>query len=168
MEHIFSNILLYLLVLVCLFFTFLNLMGNVGLLLTGLIFALFDGFTRFNEDFLLYFFIVFAIGELWEFFVSLFGIKRKNISWIMVFFIGIGALLGAIIGTGVFPVLGSVLGGAIGAGLTAYTIEYMKNRSRVDAANLAFLAFKTQLLAVLGKITAGVIMAVMLIIQSIK
>ncbi|HIU63784.1 MAG TPA: DUF456 family protein [Candidatus Avacidaminococcus intestinavium] len=168
MEHIISNIILYVLVLACLFLTFLNLMGNAGLLLTGLVFAVFDGFTRFNEDFLLYFFIVFAIGELWEFFVSLFGVKRKNVSWFMVFVIGLGTLFGAIIGTAVLPILGSIIGGAVGAFLVAYIIEYAKNKSKTDAYNLAFLAFKTQLLAILGKITAGVIMAVMLIMQSFK
>ena len=58
MEQWFGNIILYLVVMVCLFLTFLSMMGNVWLLGTALIFAFFDHFIRFNEEFLLYLFFL--------------------------------------------------------------------------------------------------------------
>jgi len=167
-EHWFGNIILYIVVIVCLLLTFLSMMGNVWLLGTAIAFAFYDNFLRFNEEFLFYLFLVFAFGELWEFFISFFGIKRKNVSWATVFVIGIGTIAGVIIGTAVLPLLGSVIGGVTGAGIVAFAIEYTKNSSKTDAWNLALLAMKTQLLAALGKITAGVVMASMMILQTLK
>lgn len=143
-------------------------MGNVWLFGTAVAFAFYDNFMRFNEDFLFYLFLVFAAGELWEFFISLFGIKRKEVSWATVLFIGIGTIAGVIIGTAILPLFGSVIGGVTGSGIMAFAIEYNKNSSKADAWNLALLAMKTQLLAALGKITAGVVMASMMVLQTLK
>ncbi|MHC1717441.1 MAG: DUF456 domain-containing protein [Acidaminococcaceae bacterium] len=168
MEHWLGNGILYIVVIVCLFLTFLSMMGNVWLLGTAVAFAFYDNFMRFNEEFLLYLFLVFAAGELWEFFISLFGIKRKNVSWATVLVIGIGTIVGVIVGTAILPLFGSVVGGVAGSGIMAFTIEYNKNSNKADAWNLALLAMKTQLLAALGKITAGVVMASMMILQTLK
>ena len=168
MEHWFGNIILYIVVMICLLLTFLSMMGNGWLLGTAIAFAFYDNFMRFDEKFLFYLFLVFAAGELWEFFISLFGIKRKNVSWSTVLFIGIGTIAGVIIGTAVLPLLGSVIGGVTGSGIMAFTLEYNKNSSKADAWNLALLAMKTQLLAALGKITAGIVMASMMILQILK
>ena len=168
MEHWFGNIILYIVVMICLLLTFLSMMGNVWLLGTAIAFAFYDNFMRFDEKFLFYLFLVFAAGELWEFFISLFGIKRKNVSWSTVLFIGIGTIAGVIIGTAVLPLLGSVIGGVTGSGIMACTLEYNINSSKADAWTLALLAMKTQLLAALGKITAGIVMASMMILQTLK
>ena len=167
-EHWFGNVILYIVVMICLFLTFLSMMGNVWLLGTAVAFAFYDNFMRFNEEFLLYLLLVFAAGELWEFFISFFGIKRKNVSWATVLVIGIGTIVGVIVGTAILPLFGSVAGGVAGSGIMAFTIEYKKNSSKADAWNLALLAMKTQLLAALGKITAGVVMASMMILQTLK
>ncbi len=168
MEHWVGNVILYVIIMICLLLTFLGMMGNVWLLVSAVTFAIYEDFNRFNEPFLLYLFLVFAAGELWEFFISFFGIKRKNVSWRAVFMIGIGTIIGVIIGTGILPLFGSVVGGALGAGVTAFAVEYSKNSNKDDAWNLAFLALKTQLLAILGKITAGVVMASMMVLQTFK
>ena len=168
MEHWLASIVLYLVIMFCLLLTFLSLMGNVWLMASAVVFAIYEDFSRFNEEFLFYLFLVFAAGEIWEFFMAFFGIKRKNVSWTTVFFIGIGTIIGVIVGTGILPLFGSVAGGALGACITAFAIEYGKNKNKADAWNLALLAFKTQLLAILGKITAGVVMASMMVLQSLK
>ena len=168
MENILANILLYMVILICLLLTFLGMMGNVWLLLAAGFYAVQEDFVKFDEEFLLFLFLVFAAGEIWEFFGSFFGIKRKDVSWFTVFIVGVGALFGVIVGTAVLPLFGSVVGGALGAGIAAFAIEYARNRNRKDAWRLALLALKTQLLAVLGKITAGVIMACMMVLQSLK
>lgn len=165
MEYWLESIVLYLIIIFCLFLTILNLMGNLWLITAAAVYAVYNNFTRFDEMFLFYLFLVFAVGELWEFVVGFLGIKRKNVSWVEVFFIGLGTIFGVIVGTGVMPILGSVVGGSLGACATAFTIEYMKNKSKKDAWHLARLAFKTQLLAALGKITAGVVMACMMVLQ---
>lgn len=109
--------------------------------------------------------LVYAFGEIWEFIVSFFGIRRHKVSWGAVFLIAVGTFIGAVIGTGFFPVLGSVLGGAIGSYLVAFGYEYLRTRSKNNAFELAWKAAKTQFVAMLGKIVASFAMALLLLKQ---
>ena len=66
MENILANILLYMVILICLLLTFLGMMGNVWLLLSAGFYAVQEDFVKFNEEFLLFLFLVFAAGEIWN------------------------------------------------------------------------------------------------------
>ena len=60
----------------------------------------------------------------------------------MVGLIGIGTFIGAVLGTGVFPVFGSVLGGAMGSFVMAFVYEYSQTMDCDDAFELAWKAAK--------------------------
>lgn len=91
--------------------TLLDLPGNTIMLAAGIGYAFFDEARYFDGRLLSALVLVYAFGEIWEFIVSFFGIRRHKVSWGAVFLIAVGTFIGAVIGTGFFPVLGSVLGG---------------------------------------------------------
>ena len=103
--------------------------------------------------------VIYICGELWEFFVSLFGIRKEKASWLTCCVIGIGAFLGAVFGTLVLPVIGSFLGGVVGAFITAFLVEYYRTRSKANAYHLAWASAKMRFLAILGKFSAGIALA---------
>lgn len=80
-----------------------------------------------------------------------------------VFLIAVGTFIGAVIGTGFFPVLGSVLGGAVGSYIVAFGYEFMRTRNKENAFALAWKAAQTQFVAMLGKIVASFAMALLLL-----
>lgn len=145
--------------------TLLDLPGNTVLLAAGIGYAFFDEARYFDGRLLSALVLVYAFGEIWEFVVSIFGIKRHKVSWGAVFLIAVGTFIGAVIGTGFFPILGSVLGGAIGSYIAAFCYEYLHTRSKDHAYELAWQAAKTQFLALLGKIVASFAMALLLFKQ---
>ncbi|MEG1413269.1 MAG: DUF456 domain-containing protein [Acidaminococcaceae bacterium] len=167
MEVWFGTFAMYLVILFCLGLTVLDLGGNLWLMLAATGYAMLENFAHYNETFLLYLLLIFVAGELWEFAIGFLGVKRAKVSWLTVLLIGLGSIVGALLGTLVLPVLGSVVGGAVGAFVTAFTVEYLKNQNQDDALQLAWLAFRAQFLAVLGKLVAGVVMAVMMMYQLI-
>lgn len=105
--------------------------------------------------------LVYALGEVWEFAVSFFGIKTERIPWWGVFLIGCGTLTGGLLGTMFLPVFGSLLGGAAGAFLMAYAYEYHRTRNAQDCCALAWQAAKMQCLAMLGKWVAAMVLAIL-------
>jgi len=111
--------------------------------------------------------LCYALGEIWEFLVSFFGIRREKIPWSEVAVIAMGTLTGTLVGTFALPVLGSVLGGAAGSFATAYAYEYLRNRDHDGALELAFKAAKYQCLALAGKLAANFAMAVLVVKQVI-
>ena len=163
MEFWVENIIMYGCITVCFLLTIVGMAGNLWMLLLACGYAIFTDFTRFTPQVLLWLVLIFLFGELWEFVVGFFGVKRKNVSWLGVFIIGIGTVIGAVAGTFVLPVLGSLIGGAIGACGAAYLYEYRKSQNQADAKHLAWIAFKAQFLAALSKIISGVAMGLVMI-----
>ena len=109
--------------------------------------------------------LIYVFGELWEFVVSFFGIRRHKLPWSVVGLIGIGTFIGAVLGTGVFPVFGSVLGGAMGSFVMAFVYEYSQTMDCDDAFELAWKAAKLQFIAIVGKVVAAAAMAILLVKQ---
>ena len=163
MEFLVERTVAAFIALLCPLLTMFDLPGNSILLLTGLAFAFFDEAMYFNGRLLSAMVLVYLVGEAWEFCVSLFGIKKEKVSWFAVFLIGVGGFVGTIMGTTVLPILGSIIGGVIGASATAFLYELLRTGMQRDAAHLAWEAAKMRFLAILGKISAGIALAALLI-----
>lgn len=163
MEYLVERAIVGFLALLCPILTIFDLPGNSILLLTGFAMAFFDETMYFNGRLLSAMVLVYALGEAWEFCVSLFGIKKEKVSWWAVFLIGLGGFGGTLLGTAVFPILGSILGGILGASATAFLYELARTGLQKNAAHLAWEAAKMRFLAVLGKICAGIALAALLI-----
>lgn len=145
--------------------TIFDLPGNTLMLVTAFFFAFFDEAMYFNGRLLSAMVLIYAVGECWEFCVSLFGIKRKKVSWFAVFFIGAGGFIGTLLGTLVFPILGSLLGGMMGAFITAFAYELVHTGLSENAWELAWAAAKTRFMALIGKLVAGIALAALLVKQ---
>lgn len=141
-----------------------DLPGNTLMIAGSLGFAFYDGAKYFDVRLISAMILVYALGEVWEFALSFFGIKKqvKDLSWGAVFLIGCGTFAGAVAGTAVLPIAGSVFGGAGGAFLVAYLYEYLRSRDMQGAGTLAWQAARMQFIAMLGKLVATVILAILL------
>lgn len=143
--------------------TLFDLPGNTLMVCGALFFSFFGAEKFFDASILVSMFIVYILGELWEFIVSYFGIKKEKISWGAVLVIGVGGLVGTALGTAVFPVLGSFIGGLAGAFGAAFLYEYRRSGSRKHAVSLALKAAKFRFLALLGKLAAAIVLSALLI-----
>lgn len=145
--------------------TIFDLPGNSLMMLTSLGFAFYDEAKYFDMRLLSAMVLIYVLGEAWEFCVSLFGIKRYKVPWVAVLFIGVGGFFGTLIGTGFFPILGSFVGGVCGAFVTAFLYEYLRSGMRQDAWHLAWETAKMRFLALIGKMCAGIALAILLVKQ---
>ena len=145
--------------------TIFDLPGNSLMMLASLGFAFYDEAKYFDMRLLSAMVLIYVLGEAWEFCVSLFGIKRYKVPWVAVLFIGIGGFFGTLIGTGFFPILGSFVGGVCGAFVTAFIYEYLRSGMRQDAWHLAWETAKMRFLALIGKMCAGIALAILLVKQ---
>ena len=151
--------------LLCPLLTIFDMPGNTILLVTGFAFAFFDEAMYFNGRLLSAMVLIYVLGEAWEFCVSLFGIRKEKVSWLAVFLIGIGGFVGTVMGTTFLPVLGSIIGGIIGASATAFLYELARTGLKENALHLAWEAAKVRFLAIVGKLSAGIALAALLIKQ---
>lgn len=141
--------------------TIFDLPGNTLMMISRVAFAVYD--ERYLDwNGLALAAVIYVAGESWEFFVSLFGIKKEKVSWGAVFLIALGGFIGACIGTGFFPILGSFLGGLLGAAAAAYLYEYNRSRDAENARDLAWKAAKVRFWAMSGKLAAAFCLAYML------
>ena len=145
--------------------TIFDLPGNSLMMLTSLGFAFYDEAKYFDMRLLSAMVLIYVLGEAWEFCVSLFGIKRYKVPWVAVLLIGVGGFFGTLIGTGFFPILGSFVGGVCGAFVTAFIYEYLRSGMRQDAWHLAWETAKMRFLALIGKMCAGIALAILLVKQ---
>lgn len=142
--------------------TIFDLPGNTVMMLTAIAYAFFDSGMYMDGRLLSGMFFVYVLGECWEATVSLFGIKRKKVSWWAVLLIALGGFIGTVLGTGIMPVFGSFAGGLAGAFTAAFAYEYMRTGKGREASSLAWEAAKMRFLALIGKLVAGLALAIML------
>ena len=116
-----------------------------------------------------------GLGELVEALGSSAGAAKKGASRRAMILALLGTFLlsviGATVATPVFPpvgtVVGAILGGAVGAYLGAYLGEAWKGNLDVDRMEISRAAFVGRLLGVVGKLAIGVVILVMLTIDSL-
>ncbi|MDO4177729.1 MAG: DUF456 domain-containing protein [Phascolarctobacterium sp.] len=155
MEYILQKIFALFVIVLGPFLALFDLPGNTIVLLTAIGLGIYyDPF--WQPELFCLMLIIYALGEMWEFIISLFGIRKEKASWFACFVIGIGGFCGAVCGTMVLPVLGSFIGGVIGAFITAFCYEYINGKSNDDALHLAWASAKMRFLAILGKFCAGI------------
>ena len=94
------------LILIAVAMALFDLPGNTLMIGCCLGFAFYDPSKYFDIRIISAAILIYALGEIWEFVLSFFGIKRKvkDISWWGVFLIGCGTFAGTIMGTTTFPV----------------------------------------------------------------
>ena len=94
------------LILVAVALSLFDLPGNTLMVGCCLGFAFYDPSKYFDVRIISAVILIYAMGEIWEFVLSFFGIKRKvkDISWWGVFLIGCGTFAGTVMGTTTFPV----------------------------------------------------------------
>ena len=97
MEFLVERVFAGLLAVLCPLLTIFDLPGNSILLLSGLGFAFFDEAMYFNGRILSAMVLIYALGEAWEFCVSLFGIKKEKVSWWAVLLNGLGGFGGTVL-----------------------------------------------------------------------
>lgn len=141
----------------------LGLPGNTLLLIVYVIYALMGDFQHVTLNQLAVVAAIYLLGEVWEFAVGYFGIKKEKITWLSVIIIGIGGFAGAVAGTAVMPVLGSVIGSALGASVTAFFVEYFSGKDDKRAVRLAWIAARNQFIGLIGKIVFGMTIFIMFI-----
>lgn len=144
----------------------LGMAGNTCLLLIAAGYAWYMDFTSLSLNMLGVIAAIYLVGELWEFIVGFLGIKKEKLSWLTVFVIGIGTVIGAVAGTLVLPVLGSLLGATAGSFITALIVEYFFGGNKDRALYIAWVAARNHFLALLGKLVAAAVMA-LLILQAL-
>ncbi|QDV53349.1 DUF456 domain-containing protein [Gimesia fumaroli] len=115
-----------------------------------------------------------GLGELVEMLGGSAGAAKKGasrramiLSLLGTFFLSV---IGAMVGTPFLPpfgtVLGAVLGGSVGAYIGAYLGEVWKGNETVDRYEIGRAAFVGRILGVVGKMAIGVIILVMITIDS--
>lgn len=162
MEHIIHCLLAIFAGIIGFCLTIFDLPGNTFMLAS--IFAISFLTEHFpGPQYLFLTLFIYLAGEIWESGMSLFGIKKEHVSWGTVFLIGIGGFIGTSIGTVIFPILGSFLGGVCGAYVAAFLVTYLKTQSKDNALQIAWASAKVRFLAMLGKLAAGITLAVLLI-----
>jgi len=162
-------ILLVLLNIIWLVLVFFGLPGNWLIVSSTCLFAWWqweDGV--FSIYTLIAIAVLAGLGELFEFFGGMHGAKRAGASRRGSIAALAGAIAGAILGTFIIPVLflGTVLGACIGAGLGAWAIEVSRGRKMGESVRCAVSAGLGELLGITAKVTAGVIIWLIIVIAA--
>ena len=100
-----------------------------------------------------------VLGELFEFLGSMRGAKRTGASRYGTIAALAGAIIGAMFGTFMIPVLflGTVLGACIGAGLGVWAIEVSRGRKMEESIRCSVGAGLGELLGITAKVATGII-----------
>ena len=155
----------YLALVIGLLFIPLGLGGTFIILGDAVLLGILTGFERVGWVALVAMAGLAVLGEVIEWFVGIFTVRKFGASrWAMLGTF-VGGLAGAVVGTPIMPVIGSLFGAFVGAFLGAFIAEVLYRR-QVDASLRAgWGAFVGRLLAVLIKFELGVVMIVILLLR---
>ncbi|WP_339732770.1 DUF456 domain-containing protein [uncultured Gimesia sp.] len=149
--------------------------GNwVMVLLSALFYAFMPGENGISLTVLLIAVALAGLGELVEMLGGSAGAAKKGASRRAMILSLLGTFLlsviGAMVGTPFLPplgtVIGAVLGGSVGAYIGAYLGEVWKGNASVDRLEIGRAAFIGRILGVVGKMAIGVVILVMITVDS--
>lgn len=156
--------------------TLITLPGNWILLALTILYAFFlpaDYYPRISWTVVIVVAVIALLGELIEFLAGAAGAAKQGGSKLGIFLSIVGAFLGSIVGAISFsfiPVLGTmigaVLGGALGAFGGAWLGEYNSQKTHEERFEIGKGAFIGRILGTVGKLAMGVIMLVVVTLDS--
>ena len=156
--------------------TLITLPGNWILLTLTILYAYFlpaDYYPRISWTVVIVVALIALLGELIEFLAGAAGAAKQGGSKLGIFLSLVGAFLGSIggaIGFSFIPVLGTmigaVLGGALGAFGGAWLGEHNSQKTKEERFEIGKGAFIGRILGTVGKLAMGVIMLVVITIDS--
>ena len=147
-------VLLYIFLFATLILTVLGLAGNWVLVAIALILRL-TGVGELTWMWVLVIAGLAALGEIIESFLGLAVVAKKGGTRWGIAGSFVGGLLGALVGSGVFPPMGMVVFAFIGAFAGAALGEWYRNRHVEEALRVGFWSFVGKTLATMGKLAAG-------------
>ncbi len=160
------------LVLLYIFFLFLNILIFVGLpgswaMFVGIvIFALSIGFSSIGWVWLTVMAVLLVVGEIVEATLGVVVVAGKGATRWGIIGTFLGGIVGAIIGAATIPVAGSVIFALLGAFFGAVICEYIYYNSLDQALRTGFFAFIGKLLAMFVKVALGLIVLGLFIYKS--
>ena len=132
-----ATIILAIALVAGLIFTLIGLPGNFLILLTALIYGRFEGFVHLDSAALFLLAALWIGGELLEFVAGIAGAKKERASWKAAFAGGVGSIAGAVIGTGLMPLIGTIIGAIAGGFAACYFAVYISTRDESAAFRTA-------------------------------
>ena len=109
--------------------------GTWLVLLAALVTALSTGFPNIGT--LIAFALLCIAAEVLEALAGFLGVQKRGGSKLAGVAALIGGLFGAVIGSGVFPIIGTFLGMLVGSFALAYLVEYRNSGKQAEAAHIA-------------------------------
>jgi uncharacterized protein YqgC (DUF456 family) len=107
-----------------------------------------------------------VLGEIVESLLGIVYVARKGATKWGVFGAFAGGLAGAILGTGIMPLIGSIVLGFVGAFAGAVICEYIYYRSLDRALRTGFFAFIGKLLAMFAKFALSLVILALFIYRT--
>jgi len=130
-------VLIFLLIIFSSILVWINLPGTFIFLFFISLFGLYNSFDIISKKILLIAFIICVFFELIEFLFSVLIIKRyggeNSSTWLSIF----GGLIGAILGSFIFPIVGSLFGLILGTFLIIYYNEKREGKTHNKAMKIA-------------------------------
>ncbi|MCK4546172.1 MAG: DUF456 domain-containing protein [Candidatus Eisenbacteria sp.] len=162
---IFLNILFLLGLLVAVFTSFFGLPGNFIALGAVVVYAISTGWSVIGWKFLLLVGGLILLGELLEFLFGTFtSVRYGGSRWSAVGSF-VGGVSGAIVGTGMIPLVGTVIGAFAGAFVLAFLFEFIYQRRQAEAARAGFGAFVGKMLGLSTKMSLGLAVVVLVALR---
>jgi len=161
------------LVLVCLAMVFclgliiFSLPGTWIILLLAVAAGAIEGFQKINLAIILVLLGLAIAGEILEFLIGYLGARVKGASRLASLAAIVFGIVGAVLLSGVIPIIGALVGAFAGAFFGAFLVEYIRNKKLQDAYKSGIAAMFGRMGSILSKIAVGVAMIVIVIYRLI-
>lgn len=161
MTIIILNIIYWILLIGAVLLIPFSLPGPIIIVVINLGYQLLDKAPGLDWKLLIILFVIAALSELFEYLITAYSSRRSGGSQRAMFAAVAGSIIGAILGTGFFPLVGSLIGALAGAFAGSYLIEYLDHKDSDRAFKVGIGAFTG---VAGGKITKIILAVIMLAI----